>query len=456
MNIHDLRSAVARDMQRTEHELERLVRIPSIAFPGFDAAPVHDSAVATAEILEAAGVNGVRLMELPDGVDHPAVFGEIAGPEGAPTILLYAHHDVQPEGPLEEWDSPPFEPVVRDGRMFGRGTSDDKCGIVLHAAAIRAWSAHPPIGVKILVEGEEEAGTDHLPFLIQENAELIRSDVAIIADSGNWRRGMPTLTTTLRGVVDCRVEVRVLEKAVHSGSYGGPIPDALTSLSRLLATLHDDRGDVAIGGLTAGAWNGVEYDENALREEAGVLDGVEWIGTGSLAERLWTRPAASVLGIDAPRVREASNQLVPVATAKVSLRIPPGQPADGAMEALVSHLETHAPWGVRVRVERGTGAEPFAVEADGPAFVAARDALAEAWGRETVDMGSGGSIPLVPMLASTFPGIAVLMLGPADELAAAHSVNESVALDELERCAVAEASLFDRLAKPARVGRLSG
>jgi acetylornithine deacetylase/succinyl-diaminopimelate desuccinylase-like protein len=446
MDIDDLRRAVADGMQQTIRDLERLVRIPSIAFPGYEPGPVHDSAVATAEILEAAGLREVRLLELPDGVDHPAGFGELPAPDGAPTILLYAHHDVQPEGPLEQWDSPPFDPVVRDGRMYGRGTSDDKCGIVMHAAAIRAWAANPPVGVKVLVEGEEEAGTEHLPFLIRDNADLVRADVAVIADSGNWRRGVPTLTTTLRGVVDCRVEVRVLDKAVHSGSYGGAIPDALTSLARLLATLHDDRGNVAIAGLATAPWHGVEYDVDAFREEAGVLDGVRMIGDGSLAERLWTRPAVSVLGIDAPRVREASNQLVPVATAKVSLRIPPGQDAGAAMDALVSHLETHAPWGVRVTVERGTGGEPFAVDADGPVFTAAREAMAEAWGRETVDMGAGGSIPLVPLLAETFPGIAVLLLGPSDELAAAHSVNESLALEELERGAVAEALLLARLA----------
>ena len=447
MDTDDLRHAVSDGMKQTTDDLDRLVRIPSIAFPGYDPAPVHASAVATAEILEAAGLRDVRLVEMPDGVDHPAVFGEIPGPEGAPTILLYAHHDVQPEGPLDEWETPPFEPVVRDGRMYGRGTSDDKCGIVMHAAAIRAWGAEPPIGVKVLVEGEEEAGTEHLPFLIVDNAEMVRADVAVIADSGNWRRGTPTLTTTLRGVVDCRVEVRVLEKAVHSGSFGGALPDALTSLCRLLATLHDERGNVAIAGLASSPWRGVEYDAHAFRQEAGVLDGVASIGDGSLSERLWTRPAVSVLGIDAPRVREASNQLVPVATAKVSLRIPPGQEAAAAMDALVSHLETHAPWGVHVRVERGTGGEPFAVQADGPAYTVAREAMAEAWDAETVDMGSGGSIPLVPLLAETFPGIAVLMLGPSDELAAAHSVNESVALDELERGAVAEAAMFARLAK---------
>jgi acetylornithine deacetylase/succinyl-diaminopimelate desuccinylase-like protein len=446
METDDLRRAVADGMPRTGAELERLVRIPSIAFPDYDPAPVHASAVATAEVLEAAGLRDVRILELPDGVDHPAVFGELPAPDGAPTILLYAHHDVQPEGPLDEWDSPPFEPVVRDGRMYGRGTSDDKCGVVMHAAAIRAWEGRPPIGVKVLIEGEEEAGTEHLPFLIRDNADTIRADVAVIADSGNWRRGVPTLTTTLRGVVDCRVEVRVLEKAVHSGSYGGAVPDAVTSLARLLATLHDARGNVAVPGLASSRWSGVDVDPAEFRKEAGVLDGVESIGDGSLAERLWTKPAVSVLGIDAPRVREASNQLVPAASAKVSLRIPPGQPAAAAMDSLVSHLRANAPWGVRVTVEPGAGGEPFAVRADGPAYAAARRALAEAWGRETVDMGAGGSIPLVPMLAETLPGIAVLLLGPSDELAATHSVNESLALDELERGVVAEALLFERLA----------
>ena len=449
MDTDDLRAAVADDGGRIAEELERLVRIPSIAFDGYDPKPVRESAAATAEILEAAGLHDVRLIELPGGVDHPAVFGELPAPDGAPTILLYAHHDVQPEGPPDEWESPPFEPVVREGRMFGRGTSDDKCGIAMHAAAVRAWEGRPPIGVKVIVEGEEEASAEHLPFLIRDHADLVRADVAVIADSGNWRRGVPTLTTTLRGVVDCRVAVRVLEKAVHSGSYGGPIPDALTSLCRLLATLHDERGDVAIAGLSSGAWDGVDYDADAFRAEAGVLEGVEWIGAGSIAERLWTKPAVSVLGIDAPRVREASNQLVPVASAKVSLRIPPGQDAAGAMDALVAHLETHAPWGVRVRVDAGNGGEPFALHADGPAYAATREAMAEAWGHDTVDMGSGGSIPLVPLLADTFPGIAVLMLGASDELSAAHSVNESVALDEIERCVVAEALLFDKLARRA-------
>jgi acetylornithine deacetylase/succinyl-diaminopimelate desuccinylase-like protein len=445
----DLRGTVAGLMPAVLADLERLVRIPSIAFPGYDPKPVRDSAKATAEILGAAGFSGVRLIELPTG-DHPAVYGETPEVPGAPTVLLYAHHDVQPEGPVDEWETAPFEPAVRDGRMYGRGTSDDKCGIVLHAAAVKAFDGRPPVTVKALVEGEEEAGTDNLPFLIEGHRDLIAADVAVVADSGNWRRGVPTLTTTLRGVVDCRVEVRVLRKAVHSGAYGGPIPDALTALCRLLATLHDERGNVAIPGLASGQWDGVEYPEDEFREEAGVLPSVASIGEGSVAERLWTRPAVSVLGIDAPRVREASNQLVPVARAKVSLRIPPGQDAQKALDALTSHLEANAPWGVRLQIEPGGEGEPFAVQAEGDVFRAAREAMAEAWERDTVDMGSGGSIPLVPLLSRTFPGIAVLLFGASDELSSLHSVNESVDLGEVERAALAETLMFQKLAALSR------
>jgi len=446
MDADAVRDAVSAQMPTTLADLERLVRIPSIAFSGYDGVHVRRSAEATAEILEAAGLQGVRLIEMPDGVEHPAVFGELPAPDGAPTVLLYAHHDVQPEGPAGQWDTPPFEPVIRDGRMFGRGTSDDKCGIVLHAAAIRAWDGRPPAGVKVLIEGEEEAGTEHLPFLIEDQRDLIAADLAVVADAGNWRHGVPTLTTTLRGVVDCRVEVRVLEKAVHSGAYGGPIPDALTSLCRILATLHDERGNVAVAGLTSGRWDGVEYPEQDFWSEAGVVDGVEWIGEGSVAERLWTKPAVSVLGIDAPTVREASNQLVPVARAKVSLRIPPGQDAHGALERLMAHLRANAPWGVQVGIEPGGEGEPFALATDGPMFEAARDAMRQAWGLDAVEMGSGGSIPLVPLLARTFPGLPILMLGASDELAGAHSVNESVAVDEIERATVAEALLLAGIA----------
>jgi acetylornithine deacetylase/succinyl-diaminopimelate desuccinylase-like protein len=446
MSADDLRTRVGEDLPRTVDELSRLVRIPSIAFPGYDGAPVRASADATAEVLEAAGFGGVRLIELPDGVPHPAVYGEIAGPPGAPTMLLYAHHDVQPEGPLEEWSSPPFEPVVRDGRLFGRGTSDDKCGVAIHAAALRAWGGSPPITLKVLVEGEEEASAAHLPFLIDDHRELLAADVVGVADGGNWRTGVPALETSIRGVVDCRVTVRVLDLAVHSGTYGGAVPDAISSLARILATLHDEDGEVAIAGLKRSSWDGVQLSEDELRDEVPLRPGVRLVGSGPIAERLWSGPAVSVLGIDAPRVREASNQLVPVATAKVSLRIPPEEEPDDAMALLASHLRAHAPWGVEVSVGEGNSGRGLRLRSDGPAFAAMRRAMERAYGRAPVESGSGGSVPLVPVLARALPDAEILIYGASDEKSQYHSIDESVDLGDLERAVLAEAILFSELA----------
>jgi acetylornithine deacetylase/succinyl-diaminopimelate desuccinylase-like protein len=446
MSPRELRDAVADAMPRSVQDLERLVRIPSIAFPGYDAEPVRASAEATAEILEAAGFGGVRLIELPDGVDHPAVYGEIPGPAGAPTVLLYAHHDVQPEGPLEEWSTPPFEPDVRDGRLFGRGSSDDKCGIVLHAGAVRAWAGRPPVTLKVIVEGEEESTAEHLPFLIDGHRDLLVADVVGIADGGNWRTGVPALETSIRGVVDCVVTARVLDLAVHSGTYGGPVPDALSCLARLLATLQDDDGEVAIEGLARGTWDGVEVSEDDLRGETPLRPGVRLLGSGTIAERLWARPAVAVLGVDAPRVREASNQLVPVASAKVSLRLPPEEDPERAMNLLATHLREHAPWGVDVTVGEGNSGRGLRLPNDGPAFAAMERAMEVAYGRRPVQVGSGGSVPLVPVVADALPDAEILIYGVSDERSQYHSIDESVDLADLERATLAEAQLLAELA----------
>lgn len=439
MTLEELRARVAGDMPRTIADLERLVRIPSKGFAGDDPANVRASAEATREILSEAGFDDARLLELPGG--HPAVFGEIAGPEGAPTVLLYAHHDVQPEGPLDQWDSPPFEPRSRDGRMYGRGTADDKCGVAIHAAAARALAGGVPVTVKVLVEGEEECSTAHLPDLVRGHADLLRADVAVIADSGNYRTGVPTITSSIRGVTDCVVQVRVLEQAQHSGAYGGPLPDAITALSRIIAALHDDDGNVAVPGLRRWTWEGAEYPEADFRDEARTVPGLRLIGRGSIADRVWTGPAVDVLGIDAPAIHGSSNQIVPVARARVSLRLAPNDDPVAASEALRRFLLDAAPWGVDVTIEDGSfeAGRGYLVDTADPAMVTARDALREAFGREVLEMGSGGSIPLVPLLSETFPGISVLMWGPSDERSNTHSVNESVDLGDLERMALAEA-----------------
>ena len=446
MSGDDLRARVAAGMPQTIADLERLVRIPSKGYPGDDPANVRASAEATRDIFVAAGVTNARLLELDGG--HPAVFGQIDGPEGAPSVLLYAHHDVQPEGPLEQWDSPPFEPEVRDGRLYGRGSADDKSGVAIHAAALRALGDDVPVTVKLLVEGEEECSTAHLPQLVRGNADLLRADVAVIGDSGNYRTGVPTITTSIRGVTDCVVSVRVLDQAQHSGSFGGPIPDAITALARIIAQLHDDDGNVAIPGLRRFTWDGADYPEEDLRDEAGTVEGLRMIGTGSVADRVWAGPAVAVLGIDAPAIHGSSNQVVPVARARVSLRLAPGDDAVAATDLLHSFLRDAAPWGVEVTIEGGSfdAGQGYMVDTSAPALLAAREALEAAYGVDVRETGSGGSIPLVPMLAETFPGIAVLMWGAMDERSNIHSVNESVDIGELEHMALAEALFMRKLA----------
>jgi len=435
---HDLATAIDHHFPAMRAALEELVRIPSVSAPGYDPGEVRRSARATAELLRRAGMHRVRLLELPDA--HPAVFGEIEGPPGAPTVLLYAHHDVQPPGPSGDWTTADaFEPVEHEGRLYGRGTSDDKAGIVAHLGTLLAHEGAPPVGVKIIVEGEEEIGSTHLEDFLVEYHDLLAADVIVIADSVNWRSGLPSLTTSLRGLVDCVVEVRTLDHAVHSGIYGGAVPDAVTSLARLLATLHDDRGNAAVAGLTAADADPLDLTEASLRREAGVVDGVHLVGEGSLTARMWMRPAISVVAIDAPPVAEAINQLVPVARAKISLRIAPGDDPSAAMDALVAHLEANAPWGALVAVARGAMGEAFALDASGPVYDAFRAAFRTAWGVEPVDIGVGGSIPFVAAFSDQYPAATILLTGVADDESRIHGPNESQDLDDLRRGALAQA-----------------
>jgi len=431
-----LRQRVADLMPEIRDALERLVRIPSVSFPEFDPANVRHSGDLTRELLDAAGFQ-TDILEV-DGA-HPAVLGWIPAPRGAPTVLLYAHHDVQPEGPLDLWTSPPYEPAERNGRLYGRGTSDDKAGIAMHLAAVRAWDGRPPVGVTVFVEGEEESSSEHLGQFLTKYGDKLRADVVILADAGNWRTGEPALTISLRGIAACFIEVRTLDHAVHSGEYGGAIPDALTALCRTLATLHDERGNVAVPGLATGPADPLDLTEKELREWAGVRPGVELIGEGNLTERMWTRPAISILGIDAPRTPEASNQLVPMARAKVSMRIPPGQDPEEAMEALVKHLESNVPWGAEAKIVREGSGSPYALRAEGQANEAMKRAMAEAFGRAPVEMGAGGSIPFVAEFARVFPDATLMLTGAGDPTCNAHSEDESLDLADLEKSCLAEA-----------------
>ncbi|HXY71088.1 MAG TPA: dipeptidase [Actinomycetota bacterium] len=439
----EARTRVSRSMPDVRSELEQLVRIPSISADGFDPAEVRRSAELTAGLLEERGLQ-TRLLEVKGA--HPAVLATRPAPPGRPTLLLYAHHDVQPTGPVELWQTDPFKPVEKDGRLFGRGTSDDKAGIVIHTGALRAWDDAPPVGITVLVEGEEEIGSLHLTEFLDAYADLLRADVVILADSANWSVGRPALTTSLRGLVDCVVEVRTLDHAVHSGEFGGAVPDAVIALSRLLASLHDDEGNVAVAGLVETDADPLDLTEEELRAWAGVRPGVHLIGRGSLTSRTWTRPSVSVLGIDAPAIGEATNQLVPSARAKVSMRLAPGQDPATAAAALADHLRAHAPWGAEVTVTDGAGAAPYRVVTKGPAYDAIRRSFSEAWNVAPVEQGTGGTIPLVAAFMERYPDAAMLLTGAGDPTSNPHSENESVDLDELERSVVAEALFVGHLA----------
>ena len=441
----DLAAAVDADFALTRSQLEELVRIPSISAPGFDPNNVRRSAEASAAIFEDSGLDGVRLLEV-EGA-HPAVYAELPARPGTPTVLLYAHHDVQPTGPEAEWDNPPFEPVERDGRLLGRGTSDDKCGIVLHAAAIRALDGSPPVGVKVLIEGEEEIGSAHLAEFLAQYTDLLAADAIVIADSGNWRVGTPALTTSLRGLVDCVVEVRTLQHAIHSGSFGGAFPDALTALVRVLATLHDEHGEVAVPGLVSGDCEPLDLTEDELRRQAEPVPGLELIGSGTLTSRLWRKPAISVLAVDAPPLAEAINQLVPVARAKVSMRIAPGNDPASAMAALAAHLEAAAPWGSQVTVTPGASGEAFDLGTGSATFATFQRALTTAFGVDTVAVGQGGSIPFVAAFEEQYPEAAILLTGVADPTSRFHGPNESLSLDDLRSGILAEVLALQMLAE---------
>lgn len=438
------RAAVASAFSGLRRELDRLVRIPSVSAAGFDANQVRRSARTTVAWLRRSGFRDARLLKVDDA--HPAVYGTIRGPAGSPRLLLYAHHDVQPPGLADVWESPPFEPTERGGRLFGRGTADDKAGIAVHAAAVQAWADQPPLHVAVFIEGEEETGSTHLPEFLSTYKELLQADAIVVADCSNWAIGQPTLITSLRGIVDCQVEIRTLDYAVHSGKYGGPVPDALTVLCRLISTLHDATGTVAVKGLHTDPFPSVSMDASRLRQVVGLRPEVRFLGEGTLSERMWASPAVAVLGIDAPSVVGAAHKIVPWARAGISVRLAPGDDAERAFGILEEHFRRHAPWDAEVVVTRDHQSQPYRIDASGPAFDAFRRACVDTWGCAPVEAGSGGSLPLVAALAEAYPDMALLLTGVDDPESKAHSENESVHLGELQNCCLNEALLLGYLA----------
>jgi len=444
-DVEQGKSAATAMMPTIKEELDQMVGVASVAFPGYPPEPVHQMADTVLRLFKDVGIENAALQEVPEG--YPPIYGTLDGPEGAPTVVLYAHYDVQPAPPEQGWTSDPWTATKKDdGRVYGRGTADDKGGLAIHLGTLRYFDGSPPCTVKLIVEGMEETNSN-LESFVEAHPDLFACDLFVVCDMGNLAAGEPTLTTTLRGDVACIVTVKTLEHPLHSGVFGGPVPDAMMALAQLLATLHDENGNVTVEGVSSFEWDGMDFSEDDLRAGADMLDGAEVVGTGSIGSRLWSHPSISAIGIDTTSIDGSSNVLLPVAKAKLSMRIVPGSEPKKELDALVRHLETHAPWGATAEVERTKEAPPFRCETGGPGYAAARMALEEAYGSAPGEAGSGGSIPLLRTLQQAAPGAEFILWGPEDVAKSRiHASDESVDPAEIENMIVAQIRLLEHLA----------
>lgn len=446
-DLEQIQAAVADLMPRAREELAALVAIPSVADPR--QYPPEECARAAQWVLDAFAAEGFTDAHLaPTSDGSMAVVGSRpCGTDGAPTVLLYAHYDVQPPLDDDAWDTEPFTLTEVDGRWYGRGAADCKGNILMHLLALRALGDQVPVNLKLVVEGSEEQGTGGLEDFVPKNADLLAADVILVCDTGNAAVGKPAVTVSLRGMVNVVVHVEALESEVHSGMFGGAAPDALAALVEILATLRDSAGDTTIAGLDGTrTWPGAPYPPEAFNDDAGVLDGVRLIGSGTVSDQLWARPAVTILGIDCPPVVGSAAAIVPRTSARLNLRIPPGTEPAQALAALTAQIEGAAPWGVRVRVETEALGQPFRADTDGPAYAAMLAAMQAAYGgQEPVHLGQGGSIPLCNVFADTYPEAELILMGVEEPLCLIHAPNESVDPSELERLAVAEALFLQGL-----------
>jgi acetylornithine deacetylase/succinyl-diaminopimelate desuccinylase-like protein len=433
-------------MPQLVSELSQLVAIPSVSefgYPESTRPELLRACEMVSNLFREAGCDSVTTLELPDTA--PIIIGELSAPEGAPTVLLYSHYDVVPAGDLELWSSPPFEPTERDGALYGRGAGDTKSNIIALVGALRAWGGRPPVGIKVVIEGQEEVGGGALTTYPPTNPELFASDVMVIADMGSVRPGVPTLTVALRGMANVTIDAKTLASGKHSGQYGGAAPDALLALIRAISTLHDEYGDVAVEGLRRNEWTGGGSSDEEFRSLAEVEDNQPLIGTGTLGSRVWSGPAITVTGIDVPSVEGALNAVSPHARAVLNVRVHPEQDAGEAQAAVIRHLEAVKPFGITITVEPGPTGNGFAARTSSEAYEAAKAAWSAAWGAETITAGGGGSIPLVSALSQAVPTADILLGGATDGYANIHGPNERVRLDEFEKTTVAIADFFGRL-----------
>jgi acetylornithine deacetylase/succinyl-diaminopimelate desuccinylase-like protein len=452
--LEELTEAVQAGLPRTIADLSDLVRIPSVSWAGFDPANVQRSAEAVKALLEGLGVfESVEIsrakLDTGEGFGQPAVLAARPARNGKPTILLYAHHDVQPPGLDEEWDSSPFEPTVRGDRIYGRGAADDKAGVMAHVAAIRALvsalGADFDLGLSVFIEGEEENGSRSFKNFLVDHHDQLAADAIVVADSDNWNTTTPALTIALRGNVKFHLRVSTLDHASHSGMFGGAAPDSMLATIKLLSTMWNADGSVAVEGLTSYDMETPEYSEELFREEAALLDGVQPIGKGSILSRIWAQPTVTVTGIDAPTVTNASNTLAASTKVVLSCRIAPGQKASDAYAALEKHLRANAPFGAHLEIDDLDLGDPFLVDTDGQSVADARSAMFEAWGVQPVDTGIGGSIPFLADLVEQFPSAEILVTGVEDPDSRAHSPNESLHLGVFRRAILTEALLLAKL-----------
>lgn len=443
--VAQVQDVVGGDFARRVGDLGRLVKIQGIAWEAFDAANLETSAEAVAQLLRETGVFElveIRRAEADGKPGSPAVVARRAAKNGKPTFLLYAHHDVQPPGNLDDWETPPFEPTLKNGRIYARGAADDKAGIVVHLTAIETLRKLAgddfDLGISVFIEGEEEAGSRTFRPFLDQNRDILAADAIVVADSGNWTADIPALTTTLRGVVSQVFEVSTIDHALHSGMYGGAVPDAMMAMTRLLTTLHNEDGSVAVEGLVSGTAMDLPYSESDLRRDSGANEPLELIGNGSILDRLWTQPAITVIGIDGQSVALSSNTLLPRVKAKISMRIAPGDEPERALAALRAHLEKHVPFKAKIVYHEIETGKPFKADAAGWAQALAETSLEAAFGHKTAHIGIGGSIPFIADLTEVFPAAQILVTGVEDADSRAHSPNESLEVESFRKAMVAE------------------
>jgi acetylornithine deacetylase/succinyl-diaminopimelate desuccinylase-like protein len=441
-----VRDRVESEFTQRVATLGKLVRIPGIAWDAFDANDLVRSAEAVAKLFEETGVFDkveIKTATVDGKAGAPAVLASRPAKNGKPHVLLYAHHDVQPPGDDSVWETPAFEPTVKDGRIYGRGAADDKAGVVAHLAAIDALKAVVgddfDLGISVFIEGEEEAGSRTFRAFLEENKAKLAADVIIVADSMNWSPEVPALTVSLRGMVSQEITVRTMEHAVHSGMFGGAVPDAMIPMLKVLASLHDDKGSVAVSGLKTHKFEDLPYTDANLRADSSLLPQVSQIGEGGIMDRIWGKPSITVIGLDVPSVAMSSNTLLPAVSAKISLRIASGQDPDEALELLRAHLTANIPFGAVLEFGEIETGKPYLADTSGWASILKKQALGAAFGNPTIEIGIGGSIPFIADLTEIFPAAQILVTGVEDADSRAHSPNESVHLVGLKNAMVAEA-----------------